>query len=108
MPNHVHLIFTPFLNEQSLTEIKFSNPRRFESSEPTLGAVMQSLKGYTAHEANKLLNRTGRFWEVESYDHEVKDAEEFDRITKYVLNNPVKAGLVKNWEDWRWNFLAKM
>jgi putative transposase len=107
MSNHVHVVFTPFLNEQSLTEIKYSNPLRFESSAPVLGEIMQSLKGYTAHEANKLLNRTGQFWDVESYDHEVRNAEEFDRIVKYTLNNPVKAGLVKNWQDWQWNFLAK-
>jgi REP element-mobilizing transposase RayT len=107
MPNHVHVIFTPFLNERTLTEVKYSNPLMFESSEPTLGEIMQSLKGYTAHEANKILNRQGQFWEVESYDHEVRNEEEFGRIVKYVLNNPVKAGLVKNWQDWQWNWLAK-
>ncbi|MBA3634415.1 MAG: hypothetical protein H0W58_16660 [Acidobacteria bacterium] len=107
MSNHVHVVFTPLLNEQSLTEVKYSNPLRYESSEPTLGAIMQSLKGYTAHEANKILNRAGQFWEVESYDHEVRNGEELDRIVKYVLNNPVKAGLVKNWRDWQWNWLAE-
>jgi putative transposase len=107
MSNHVHVVFTPLLNEKSLTEIKYSNPLRYKSSEPTLGEIMQSLKGYTAHEANKVLNRTGQFWEAESYDHEVRNGEELDRIVKYVLNNPVKAGLVKEWRDWQWNWLAK-
>ncbi len=107
MSNHVHVVFTPFLNERSLTEVQYSNPLKFESSEPTLGEIMQSLKGYTAHEANKILNRQGQFWEVESYDHEVRNEEEFGRIVKYVLNNPVKAGLVKNWQDWQWNWLSK-
>lgn len=68
---------------------------------------MQSLKGYTAHEANKILNRTGQFWEEESYDHEVRNDEELDRIVKYVLNNPVKAGLVKDWREWQWSWLRE-
>lgn len=66
MSTHVHAVFTPFLNTASLTEIPDSHPVRFKSSEPTLSAIMQSLKGYTAHEANKVLKRTGPFWEVES------------------------------------------
>lgn len=107
MSNHVHVVFTPLLNEKSLTEVAASNPLRHESRELTLGAIMQSLKGYTAHEANRILNRTGQFWEIESYDHQVRNAEELDRIVKYVLHNPVKAGLVKNWRDWKWNWLAE-
>jgi len=65
---------------------------------------MKSLKGYTAREANKVLNRTGAFWEEESYDHEIKDGEEFGRVVRYVLNNPVKAGLVNHWSEWPWNY----
>lgn len=107
MSNHVHVVFTPLLNEKSLTEVKYSNPRRFESKDATLGEIMKSLKGCTAREANKLLNRAGQFWEIESYDHEVRNGEELKRIVKYVLNNPVKAGLVKDWRDWCWNFLAE-
>jgi len=68
---------------------------------------MQSLKGYTARHANKILGREEKFWQDESYDHEVRDEEELARIVKYVLNNPVKAGLVNNWQDWKWNWLRK-
>ena len=25
-------------------------------------------------------------------------------FVNYVLNNPVKAGLVKDWRDWKWNY----
>lgn len=107
MSNHVHVVFKPLLDERSLTEVKYSNPLKFESSNATLGEIMQSLKGYTARKANKILNRTGQFWEAESYDHEVRNAEELDRIIKYVLNNPVKAGLVKHWQEWQWNWRAE-
>ena len=104
MANHVHTLFTPVLNEQSLTEIR--NPLlRFKSDEPTLSRIMQSLKGFTAREENKILGRKGQFWEPESYDHEVRNAGEFRRIRSYILNNPVKAGLVNDWKNWRWSWV---
>ena len=65
---------------------------------------MQSLKGYTARKANLLLERSGVFWQPESYDHVIRDANEWRRIITYVLNNPVKAGLVDTWEKWQWSY----
>ncbi|MEX0967636.1 MAG: transposase [Bacteroidia bacterium] len=80
MPNHVHLVV--------------------EKPEKELFRILQSHKRHTARESDKLLNRTGNFWQAESYDHCVRDGNELERIIKYVLNNPVKAALVKSWEDW--------
>jgi len=74
MANHVHLLVLPRVS-----------PSRF----------LQTLKGYTAREANRLLGRTGQpFWQAESYDHVVRDDRESDRIKGYIENNPAKAGLV--------------
>lgn len=28
-----------------------------------------------------------------------------ERIIKYILNNPVKAGLVKEWTDWKFTYI---
>jgi len=101
MSNHVHSVFKPFLNDRSLRVVAGSHPQMYESDDPTLGVIMKSLKGYTAHEANRLLGRKGEFWDAESYDHFVRDDAELSRIINYVLNNPVKAGLVKDWRDWK-------
>jgi REP-associated tyrosine transposase len=65
---------------------------------------MKSLKGFTAWECNRALGRKGTFWQQESYDHVIRDSAEFQRIVRYVLNNPVKAGLVKDWREWKWNY----
>ena len=75
-----------------------------ESDKPPLSAIMQSLKGYTARKINLPLGRSGTFWEEESYDHVVRDEAEFARIVSYVLNNPVKAGLVQDWQEWKWSY----
>jgi putative DNA methylase len=73
-----------------------------------LSQITRSLKGSTAREANKLLDRTGQpFWQDESYDHWARDDDEFSRIIAYIENNPVKAGLVLKPEDWQWSSAAE-
>ena len=86
MANHVHLLAVPRVPPSRL---------------------MQSLKGFTSREANKLLGRTGQpFWQRESYDHWVRDATEQARIVSYIENNPVKAGLVARPRDYPWSSAA--
>lgn len=104
MSNHVHVVFAPFLNERDLSEERTSAKLTFKSRQPPLDAIMHSLKSFTAQEANKLIGRVGAFWEAESYDHVIRTQEEFDRVVAYVLNNPVKAGLVRRWQDWPWSW----
>ena len=92
MRNHGHLVMTPL--EQT--------PGQYVA----LARIMHSLKRYTAWQANQHLGRSGRFWQHESYDHVVRDEAELNRIRRYVLNNPVKAGLVSTAEEWPWSYAA--
>jgi REP element-mobilizing transposase RayT len=48
--------------------------------------------------------RSGAFWQHENYDHFVRDEVELERTIKYVLYNPVKAGLVNDQKDWKWTY----
>jgi len=99
MPNHVHVVFTP---RQFVAQV--SNLRHGEPPYHSLAAIMHSLKRYTARAANRLLARSGTFWEHESFDHFVRDENELGRVVRYVLNNPVKAGLATRWQDWPWSY----
>jgi REP element-mobilizing transposase RayT len=104
MSNHVHVVFKPYLSEKDLQESLDHNGRPiFTSEHPGLSRIMQSLKGSSARECNRILSRTGQFWEHESFDHVIREGE-FFRTIKYVLNNPVKVGLVEDWREWRWNY----
>ena len=115
MPNHVHVLFRPFVDETAvrsekdvgqegqarlpvLREEELAEERPDEQG--VLAGVMHSLKSYTANQANRLLGRSGTFWQDESYDHWVRDAEELERIVAYIAANPVKAGLVKEAHEW--------
>ena len=105
MPNHVHAVFTPLLKVESLTPQQTDKGLRYVGDLPDLQAIMHSLKSYTAQAVNKHLSRAGEFWESESYDHWIRNDAEFRRIVRYVLENPVKAGLVQEWQDWKWSYV---
>ncbi|MGA2598278.1 MAG: transposase [Bryobacteraceae bacterium] len=83
MPNHVHVVLEPKI---------------------PLATIMRWLKGRTARMANQILGRTGLpFWQDESFDHWVRNADELAAIISYVEENPVKAGFVLSNELWRWS-----
>jgi len=57
--------------------------------------------------ANTILGRQGKFWQIESYDHWIRDEQEFWRVIEYIENNPVKIGLCQKPEDWKWSSAYK-
>jgi REP element-mobilizing transposase RayT len=79
MPNHVHVVLHPL--------------KGFEVS-----GILHSWKSYSAKMANRMLRREGEFWQAEYYDHLIRDADDFRHTIRYVLENPVKAGL----KGWPW------
>lgn len=97
MPNHVHLLIRQMLEQSASHKGKTANY--------PLADTLRLIKGSTARECNLILERTGSFWHNESYDHYVRDDEELARIIKYILNNPVKAGLVKEWKKWKFTYI---
>jgi putative DNA methylase len=101
LPNHVHVLLQPVepMDEPQARTLVATGDEIADKLSP-LAKVMQNLKGYTAHEANKLLGRKGQFWQHESYDHWVRDDEELERIVEYIAWNPVKAGLVTVPHEW--------
>lgn len=89
MPNHVHAVVRP-LGGHALDEI------------------LHSWKSYTGTLANRLLGRAGRtFWQHESYDHWIRDDADLANCVRYTEENPVKAGLCAQIEDWPWSSAAK-
>ena len=79
MPSHVHLIIQP-INEYELD------------------AILESIKSFTARSINRQLNRSGRVWQAESFDHLIRTYDSLEASIAYVLANPIAAGLT----DWKW------
>lgn len=107
MSNHVHTIFKPFVSENNLREMKDKDGHPvFTSDYPSLSQIMHSVKGRSARKCNLILSRSGSFWEHESFDHVIRPGK-FDKTLRYVLNNPVKAGLANHWREWPWNYCRR-
>lgn len=64
------------------------------------GPILHSVKSFSARKSNELLSRTHNpFWEHTYFDRDVREGK-FMTVFWYIINNPVKAGLVDNWRDW--------
>ncbi|MCK5124796.1 MAG: transposase [candidate division Zixibacteria bacterium] len=101
MPNHVHLLLLP--NEQI-----------------EIGREIGKLKGRYAHEVIQrwkdknspllkqieICNRGSQeyaFWLPRCYDYNCRTIDKTLEKINYCHNNPIKAGLVENTEDWPWS-----
>ncbi|MBN2890483.1 MAG: hypothetical protein JXL97_01320 [Bacteroidales bacterium] len=40
-------------------------------------------------------------WLRDYWDHYIRNQEEMSRVVDYIKMNPVKAGLVSDWEKWK-------
>jgi REP element-mobilizing transposase RayT len=67
-----------------------------------LRKLTHSIKSFTAHEINKSLGVEGRVWEEESFDRGIRSESDFNAKLLYIRMNPVKAGLVKRAEAYKW------
>jgi putative transposase len=82
MPEHVHLLI--------------SEPERSK-----LSVVIQMLKQITSQELRA--KHLPRFWQVRYYDFPVwSEAKRIEKL-RYIHRNPVRRGLVKAPEDWKWS-----
>src|SRR5882724_5564239 len=84
MPNHVHALLTPIKDWE-------------------LGAILHAWKSFTANECNKVLGLRGNFWQPDFFDRYVRDERHYHNAITYIHDNPVKAGLCKKPEDWKWS-----
>jgi len=88
MSNHVHWVFKMLDKD--------------ENGEPAyLQDILQSVKRFSANQINKLENRSGTLWHNESFDTTIRDEEHLYNAINYTIENPVRAGLVANWWEWK-------
>jgi putative transposase len=74
MPNHVHVLVA-FPDETSMLQ------------------QCDSWKHFTALKINCAINRKGRFWQQDGFDHLVRSADQFEYLRSYIENNPKRAVL---------------
>ena len=94
MPEHVHLLLTPLQDENGWPH--------------ALPAILKALKGASARSVNKLTNSAGPVWQEESFDHVLRSQESLEEKLEYILQNPVRRGLVEKPEDYKWLWVEQL
>ncbi|MCB1221523.1 MAG: transposase [Planctomycetales bacterium] len=89
MPNHVHCLMEPLGGY-------------------SLGRLVGAIKGFSAGQINKLMQRSGKVWLDGSFLSRIKHEEHFDAAVEYIHNNPVSAGLCAHAHEWRWSSAAEL
>jgi REP element-mobilizing transposase RayT len=81
MPDHVHWLMQ-LLDEASLSK------------------GLHRVKSVSAYHLNKTLKRKGRFWQSGFHDHAIRSEEDIRAAARYIIANPVRAGLVTKVGDY--------
>ena len=88
MPEHVHLLMTAL--------------RDARGGVFCLQDIMKAIKGASARDVNRLLGTSGPVWQEESFDHVLRSEESLQQKIGYIRQNPIRRGLVKTPEEYRW------
>jgi REP element-mobilizing transposase RayT len=84
MPDHVHLLL--------------------QLGETELAAVVRRLKASSALKLNREIGRKGRLWSPSFHDHALRREEDLRKVARYIVANPLRAGLVAKVGDYPyWN-----
>ncbi len=62
--------------------------------EDALEKVVTNLKTASARAANRALGRQGSVWSRAFHDHALRNDECANMVARYIIENPVRAGLV--------------
>jgi putative transposase len=109
MPEHVHLLLSePKVKvlDDAMHWLKLAFAKRWKSLQRTDGVAPLALAptmASTEEEGRERGISPGRFWQKRSFDRNVRDAREFSNELDYIHLNPVKRGLVKEPQEWKWS-----
>ena len=81
MPDHLHWLFCP-------------------REGGNLSALVKRLKAGFAQDLNRRLGRSGAVWQKSFHDHALRDNEDVRQVARYIVANPLRAGLVERIGDY--------
>ncbi|WP_248765139.1 REP-associated tyrosine transposase [Pseudomonas protegens] len=66
----------------------------------SLSGLMRSIKSRSARDINACLQRTGRVWQKGYHDRALRREENLRGVSRYIVANPIRAGLVTRVQDY--------
>lgn len=91
MPEHVHMVLTPLIDEVRARIVP-------------LPEIMKGIKGTSSHAIDRRLANHDAIWQEESFDRVLRSSESLDAKIDYILQNPVRVGLVAIASDYPWSW----
>jgi len=62
--------------------------------------LMQAVKSRSTLSINRALNRKGAFWQTGYHDRAIRDGKDLKPLARYIIANPLRAGLVEQIGDY--------
>lgn len=90
MPNHVHMLIRP-LQDTPIWYHRVSD-------------IVKRIKTYTSRQINQKQKHQGTVWQPDYFDRFIRNPENYYNVVRYIMNNPVKAGLAQRLEDWKYSY----
>ena len=81
MPDHLHWLF----------QLAGTRP---------LSVSVNTIKSYASRTINQIIGRSGPVWQKRYYDHALRDEENLAAVARYIVANPLRAGLARNVADY--------
>jgi len=98
LPDHIHMIITP-KNPKDYSKIIALIKRSF-----TYGLDMKTKEESKFNlSASSYRRNLSGVWQKRFYEHTIRDEKDYSKILDYIYINPIKHGLVKNIEDWKYS-----
>ncbi|MDC9725206.1 MAG: transposase [Gammaproteobacteria bacterium] len=66
----------------------------------SLDKILHAFKGVSAKQVNQYLGTQGKLWQAGYHDHAVRKEEDLPNIARYIVANPLRAGLVNKVGDY--------
>ena len=83
MPDHMHVLLSPA-----------------QSGIP-IAKWLKQFKSYTTNRHRKG-GGSAKLWQRSAYDHVCRERETAETVSGYIVENPVRRGLVDDWKRWPW------
>ena len=76
------------------------------AEDETLAKTMNQINSCSAIAVNRALNRHSQLWQGACHDHALRDEEQLFTAIRYLISNPIRAGLVEKLGDYPyWNIV---
>ncbi|NCF72560.1 MAG: transposase [Gammaproteobacteria bacterium] len=81
MPDHLHWLFS-LTGSRSLSE------------------SIKNVKAFSARRINEILRSKGAIWQPAFYDRAIRREEDLEGVARYIVANPLRAGIVRTIKEY--------